>query len=100
MPVVTTVETCETGSAGGTNMKHQPLRRTPPGASPGHMLIRMPAPSGHLIRMPAPSGHLELPHPRRLLWTAAGNMAESVGLPFRPYDVLTDTVQPDPGLLA
>jgi hypothetical protein len=53
-----------------------------------------------LVRMPAPSGHLELPHPRRLLWTAAGNMAESVGLPFGAWIVVTDLVSPDAGLLA
>ena len=53
-----------------------------------------------LIRMPAPSEHLELPHPRRLLWTAAWSMAESVGLPFGAYVVVTDTVSPDAGLLA
>jgi hypothetical protein len=55
------------------------------------MLIRMPATSGH---------HLELPHPKRLLWTAAWNMAESVGLPFGAYIVVTDAVSPDAGLLA
>jgi hypothetical protein len=53
-----------------------------------------------LVRMPAPSEHLELPHPRRLLWTAAWNMAESVGLPFGVYVVVTDVVSPDAGLLA
>ena len=53
-----------------------------------------------LVRMPAPSGHLELPHPRRLLWTAAWNMAESVGLPFGAWIVVTDLVSPDAGLLA
>jgi hypothetical protein len=53
-----------------------------------------------LVRMPAPSEHLELPHPRRLLWTAAWNMAESVGLPFGVYVVVTDVVSPDVGLLA
>jgi hypothetical protein len=53
-----------------------------------------------LIRMPAPSEHLELPHPRRLLWTAAWSMAESVGLPFGVYVVVTDVVSPDAGLLA
>jgi hypothetical protein len=53
-----------------------------------------------LIRMPAPSEHIELPHPRRLLWTAAWNMAESVGLPFGVYVVVTDVVSPDAGLLA
>jgi hypothetical protein len=55
------------------------------------MLIGMPASSGH---------HLELPHPKRLVWTAAWNMAESVGLPFGAYIVVTDTVSPDAGLLA
>jgi len=53
-----------------------------------------------LIRMPAHSGHLELPHPRRLLWTAAWNVAESVGLPFGAYVAVTDLVSPDAGLLA
>jgi hypothetical protein len=53
-----------------------------------------------LIRMPASPGHLELPHPKRLLWTAAWNMAESVGLPFGAYIVVTDTVSPDAGLVA
>jgi hypothetical protein len=53
-----------------------------------------------LIRMPAPSVHLELPHPRRLLWTAGWNVAESVGLPFGAYVVVTDLVSPDAGLLA
>jgi hypothetical protein len=53
-----------------------------------------------LIRMPAPSGHLELPHPRRLLRAAAWNMAESVGLPFGAWIVVTDLVSPDAGLLA
>jgi hypothetical protein len=53
-----------------------------------------------LVRMPAPSGHLELPHPRRLLWTATWNIAESVGLPFGVYVVVTDLVSPDAGLLA
>lgn len=55
------------------------------------MLIRMPATPGH---------HLELPHPKRLLWTAAWNVAESVGLPFGAYIVVTDAVSPDAGLLA
>jgi len=71
-------------------MTRRHLRMTPRWTSPGHMLIRMPA----------PSGHLELPHPRRLLWTAAWNMAESVGLPFGAYIVVTDVVSPDAGLLA
>ena len=53
-----------------------------------------------LVRMPAPAGDLELPHPRRLLWTAAWNMAESVGLPFGAWIVVTDLVSPDAGLLA
>jgi hypothetical protein len=50
--------------------------------------------------MPDPSGHLELPHPRRLLWTAVWNIAESVGLPFGAYVVVTDLASPDAGLLA
>jgi hypothetical protein len=59
------------------------------------------APSARmLVRMPAAPGHLELPHPRRLLWTAAWNVAESVGLPFGVYVVVTDVVSPDAGLLA
>jgi hypothetical protein len=54
-----------------------------------------------LIRMPAPSlEHLELPHPRRLLCQAGWSMAESLGLPFGAYVVVTDTVSPDAGLLA
>jgi hypothetical protein len=53
-----------------------------------------------LNRMPAATEHLELPHPRRLLWTSAWTMAESVGLPFGTYVVLTDVVSPDAGLLA
>ena len=53
-----------------------------------------------LIRMPGYSEHLELPHPRRLLWTATWNMAESVGLPFGAYVVATDVAGRDPGLLA
>ena len=53
-----------------------------------------------LVRMPSPAGHLELPHPRRLLWTAGWNVAESVGLPFGAYVVVTDLVSPDAGLLA
>jgi hypothetical protein len=53
-----------------------------------------------LIRMPSPAGHLELPHPKRLIWQAAWNMVESLGLPFGIYVVVTDTVSPDAGLLA
>src|ERR1700759_1708356 len=61
-----------------------------------------PEPSGSrmLNRMPAATEHLELPHPRRLLWTSAWSMAESVVLPFGPYVVVTDVVSPDAGLLA
>jgi hypothetical protein len=53
-----------------------------------------------LIRMPTPTEHLLLPHPRRLLWTTAWSMAESVGLPFGTYITITDLVSPDAGLLA
>jgi hypothetical protein len=53
-----------------------------------------------LNRMPAPTDDLELPHPRRLLRTTAWSMAESVGLPFGTYVVITDVISPDAGLLA
>src|SRR6201995_330835 len=53
-----------------------------------------------LNRMPAATEHLELPHPRRLLWRSGWTMAESVGLPFGTYIVVTDMVSPDAGLLA
>ena len=53
-----------------------------------------------LNRMPDPAEHLELPHPRRLLWTSAWSMAESVGLPFGTYIAVTDLVSPDAGLVA
>jgi hypothetical protein len=53
-----------------------------------------------LNRMPSPAEHLELPHPRRLLWTSAWSMAESVGLPFGTYVAVTDLVSPDAGLVA
>jgi hypothetical protein len=58
------------------------------------MLIRMPEP------VPDRCEHLELPHPRRLLWTAGWNMAESVGLPFGAYVIATDLAGRNPGLLA
>ena len=53
-----------------------------------------------LNRMPAATERLELPHPRRLLRSTAWTMAESVGLPFGTYVVVTDVVSPDAGLLA
>ena len=53
-----------------------------------------------LNRMPAPTEHLELPNPRRLIWTSAWSMAESVGLPFGTYVIVTDAVSADAGLLA
>jgi hypothetical protein len=53
-----------------------------------------------LNRMPAHSQHLELPHPRRLLCSSAWSVAESVGLPFGTYVIVTDVVSPDAGLLA
>jgi hypothetical protein len=53
-----------------------------------------------LSRMPAATEHLELPNPRRLIWTSAWTMAESVGLPFGTYIAVTDVVSPDAGLLA
>jgi hypothetical protein len=48
----------------------------------------------------SPQHHLEFPHPRRLIWTAAWNMAESVGLPFGAWIVVTDVAGRNPGLLA
>lgn len=64
--------------------------------------MRPQEPAGHrmLIRMPDSAEHLELPHPRRLVWTAAWNMAESVGLPFGAYIAGTDLAGRDQGLLA
>ncbi len=53
-----------------------------------------------LIRMPAATEDLELPHPRRLIWSSAWSMAESVGLPFGTYVLVTDLVSADAGLLA
>lgn len=53
-----------------------------------------------LNRMPATAEHLELPHPRRLLWTSAWSMAESVGVPFGTYIAVTDLISPDAGLVA
>ena len=53
-----------------------------------------------LNRMPAATEHLELPNPRRLIWSSAWTMAESVGLPFGTYVAVTDLVSPDAGLLA
>jgi hypothetical protein len=55
-----------------------------------------------LIGMPdqGPTCHLELPHPRRLIWTAGWNMAESLGLPFGAWIVVTDLFGRNPGLLA
>jgi hypothetical protein len=67
------------------------------------MLIRMPEQSpehlepGHRRE---PAHHLELPHPRRLIWTASWNMAESVGLPFGAWIVVTELFGRNPGLLA
>jgi hypothetical protein len=55
-----------------------------------------------LIAMPhhGSEHHLELPHPRRLIWTALWNMAESVGLPFGAWIVVTEVAGRAPGLLA
>jgi hypothetical protein len=53
-----------------------------------------------LNRMPAATEHLELPHPRRLIWSSVWSMAESLGLPFGTYIVVTDLVSADAGLLA
>jgi hypothetical protein len=88
--VVRTVETTQTGVSGRPNS----TRRHP-------RMRRREGPSARmLIRMPASPGHLELPRPRRLLRAAVWNVAESVGLPFGAYVVITDLVSPDAGLLA
>src|ERR1700727_125415 len=64
------------------------------------MTSREASPPRMLNRMPAATEHLELPHLRRLIWTSAWSMAESVALPFGTYVVVTDVVSPDAGLLA
>jgi hypothetical protein len=71
-------------------------------AAPERSLILPPTgPVPHmLIRMPSPDESLELPRPRRLIWQAAWSMAESLGLPFGAYIVISDVVSPDAGLLA
>jgi hypothetical protein len=53
-----------------------------------------------LNRMPAATEHLDLPHPRRLIWSSVWSMAESLGLPFGTYILVTDLVSADAGLLA
>lgn len=50
--------------------------------------------------MPDETEDLELPHPRRLIWTSLWSIAESVGLPFGTYVAVTDLVGADAGLLA
>ncbi len=76
---------------------------TPRDRPGSRILFRMPDQSPqldvpHSRRLSAQ--HLELPHPRRLIWTAAWNMAESVGLPFGAWIVVTDVAGRNPGLLA
>ena len=83
------VETSSDGLAKRAKATRRGKRMTPLESPPAHMLSRMPA---------APE-HLELPHPRRLIWTSAWSMAESVGLPFGTYVAVTDLVSPDAGLL-
>jgi hypothetical protein len=83
------VETSLGSFAKRAKATHRRKQITPRKASPTRMLNRMPA-----------TEHLELPHPRRLIWTSAWSMAESVGLPFGTYVAVTDAVSPDAGLLA
>jgi hypothetical protein len=66
-----------------------------PDQSPARLEVSPPP-----ARRLAPQHHLELPHPRRLIWTAGWNMAESVGLPFGAWIVVTDVAGRNPGLLA
>src|ERR1700679_2117008 len=89
-PVLMNVETSPASFAKRAKATRRSRRMTRP----------EPAPARMLNRMPAPTEHLELPQPRRLLWTSAWSMAESVGLPFGTYVVVTDLVSPDAGLLA
>src|SRR6202046_4003908 len=83
----------ETSSGHSAKRAKAPRRRkqmTPREATGGRMRNRMQA----------ATEHLELPHLRRLIWTSVWSMAESVGLPFGTYVVVTDLVSPDAGLLA
>src|SRR3984885_13835379 len=89
-PVLMTVQTSSGSFAKRTKATRRGERMTPREASGPRMLNRMPA----------ATEHLELPHPRRLLCTSAWSMAESVGLPFGTYVVITVLVSPDAGLLA
>jgi len=89
-PVPMDVETSLGTSVKRAKATRRHERMTPPEAARPRMLNRMPA---------APE-HLELPHPRRLLWQSLWSMAESVGLPFGTYVVVTDLVSPDAGLLS
>jgi hypothetical protein len=66
-----------------------------PDQSPARLEVSPPP-----ARRLAPQHHLELPPPRRLIWTAGWNMAESVGLPFGAWIVVTDVAGRNPGLLA
>src|SRR5712691_9956172 len=97
------VETSDSCPSATTNPTPRYPAMTPRDRPGSRILFRMPDQSPqldvpHSRRLSAQ--HLELPHPRRLIWTAAWNMAESVGLPFGAWIVVTDVAGRNPGLLA
>src|ERR1700745_1671727 len=99
------METSYSCPDGRKNPTRRYLAMTPRDRPGSRILIRMPDQSpARLDVAPArglsPEHHLELPHPRRLIWTAAWNMAESVGLSFGAWIVVTDVAGREPGLLA
>src|SRR5215472_7488221 len=91
-PVLLDVKTSDSQGDVRTNQAHHPRRMTHRDLLGSHMLIGMPDQSS--------VQDLELPHPRRLIWTALWNMAESLGLPFGAWMVVTDLAGRNPGLLA
>src|SRR6202046_3033342 len=98
--VIRNVKTTRASATERSNPAHRlSAERSKPTRRHHGMSSRDPGSTRMLIRMPAPE-HIELPNPRRLLWTSAWTMAESVALPFGTYVAVTDLVSPDAGLLA